>query len=117
MKRHVTNPAPVLAFRQGERPRFFKECPGSGVEVFAVALVQLPELPLPREPHTSSVSVVCACRQGMDNNWGWVQMEPGSKEIVALELEQWRFQLGQWVYLKMEYSDDLNLEDTKNANP
>jgi hypothetical protein len=110
---NLPQPAPWLSFRQGERPKYFTERP-IGVCVFAVVLARVPLPPEPREPSVKDVTVLCAGRIGMDNNWGWVQLEQGTKEIIALDLEGLHVPIGKWIYMQMEYAPE---EEIPHVDP
>lgn len=99
-----TLPTPLLALRPGEVMHFSEQRYDQS-EAYVVMLCEVPAFPGASHPEAKNLSVICAGQYSTEDGeldgvaWGWVHLDPGTKELVGHGLEAIGAQPGKWYYM------------------
>lgn len=102
----------TLSLRAGEHKQYFEKYLGQfGPNVFAVMLSTVPEFPGEAHPEGRNLQVLCASRYKTSAGitpdtllWGWVHLDPDTKEKIGLDLEAGAAKENVWYFLELSYS-------------
>lgn len=99
--------AAYLAIRAGEYRQYFEECLSvvpQGVYIYRVALVETPSLPDDHHEICKNLTVICSQQYPTVDEpeaWGWIQLEPETKELIGNDLLNGGARPGVWYYMTL----------------
>ncbi len=99
--RKITLDTIFLAMRPGEQLHF-SEGPYDYGETYAVMLLETPKFPGVGHIESKPLSVICAIQHSVivgdsgEYKWGWVHLEPNTKEIIGAGLTRFNADTNKW---------------------